>query len=128
MLAKRHSEAVQNIIQLFEDANYHVFIKLVDAYDYGVAQNRKRVFYVGFRHDLNITDFEFPLPLNDTQKIHLQDVIQDLQSSALPAKVNNKTNGNDCTIPNHEYFIGGYSPIYMSRNRVRAWDEPSFTI
>ena len=32
------------------------------------------------------------------------------------------------TIPNHEYMIGGFSPIYMSRNRRRSWDEPSFTI
>jgi len=23
---------------------------------------------------------------------------------------------------------GGFSSIYMSRNRVRSWDEPSFTI
>jgi DNA (cytosine-5)-methyltransferase 1 len=25
-------------------------------------------------------------------------------------------------------MTGGFSSIYMSRNRVRAWDEPSFTI
>jgi DNA (cytosine-5)-methyltransferase 1 len=25
-------------------------------------------------------------------------------------------------------MIGGFSSMYMSRNRVRAWDEPSFTI
>ena len=31
-------------------------------------------------------------------------------------------------IPNHEYMNGGFSTIYMSRNRVRTWDEPSFTI
>ena len=29
---------------------------------------------------------------------------------------------------NHEYMNGGFSTIYMSRNRVRSWDEPSFTI
>ncbi len=25
-------------------------------------------------------------------------------------------------------MTGGFSSMYMSRNRVRAWDEPSFTI
>ena len=25
-------------------------------------------------------------------------------------------------------MVGGFSSIYMSRNRVRAWNEPSFTI
>jgi len=40
----------------------------------------------------------------------------------------NKTKGNLLEIPNHEYFIGNYSTIYMSRNRVRSWDEQSYTI
>ena len=31
-------------------------------------------------------------------------------------------------MPNHEYMTGGFSSRYMSRNRVRTWDEPSFTI
>jgi len=47
---------------------------------------------------------------------------------ALPAKPLNKTNGDDLKISNHEYMNGGFSTIYMSRNRVRSWDEPSFTI
>lgn len=128
MLAKRHNTAVQNIIKLFEQAGYRVFIALLDAYDYGVAQNRKRVFYVGFRHDLGITNFEFPKPIDSEQKRTLKDVIFDLKDNAIPAKENNKTNGNKCKIKNHEYFVGGYSPIYMSRNRVRSWEEPSFTI
>lgn len=128
MLAKRHSQAVQNIIGLFEEAGYSVFIEMVDAYDYGVAQNRKRVFYIGFRHDLGITDFKLPKKINANEKKHLEDVIFDLKDSAIPALEKNKTNGKACQIPNHEYFIGSYSTIYMSRNRVRNWHEPSFTI
>ncbi len=31
-------------------------------------------------------------------------------------------------ILNHEYYVGSYSSIYMSRNRVRDWSEKSFTI
>ena len=31
-------------------------------------------------------------------------------------------------MPNHEYMTGGFSTIYMSRNRVRGWEEQSFTI
>ena len=122
MLARRHHEAVQNIITSFKEAGYSVFIKMLDAYDFETAQNRKRVFYVGFRHDLMIDDFDFP------HKISLKDVIWDLKDSAVPALENNRTNGKDCIISNHEYFIGGYSSIYMSRNRVRLWHEPSFTI
>ena len=59
MLANRHSEAVQNILKLFDESNYNVTLTLVNAKDYGVAQERKRVFYIGFRKDLNI-NFKFP--------------------------------------------------------------------
>lgn len=58
----------------------------------------------------------------------VKDMLWDLKDSAVPALENNRTNGKDCIISNHEYFIGGYSSIYMSRNRVRLWHEPSFTI
>ena len=46
----------------------------------------------------------------------------------MPALEYNNTNGKNCGVPNHEYMIGSFSTIYMSRNRVRSWDEQSFTI
>lgn len=58
----------------------------------------------------------------------MRDVIWDLKDNAIPAKDKNRTNGNMCLIPNHEYFVGDFSPIFMSRNRVRSWDEPGFTV
>lgn len=45
MLASRHSQAVENIIHLFNNAGYDVSINLVNAKDYGVAQERKEFFY-----------------------------------------------------------------------------------
>ena len=57
----------------------------------------------------------------------MKDAIYDLRL-AKPALDKNKTNGDELKIPNHEYMNGGFSSIYMSRNRVRSWDEPSFTI
>lgn len=57
-----------------------------------------------------------------------KDVIWDLKDNPIPALDKNKTNGNKCIYPNHEYFIGSYSTIFMSRNRVRQWNEPAFTV
>lgn len=125
MLAKRHSDAVNNIITQFEDTGYDVFVGILNAADYGVPQDRKRVFYIGFKKELNIK-FEYP-KIKDFKKT-LKDAIFDLKDSAIPALPNNKTNGNRCKILNHEYFIGAYSTIFMSRNRVRDWDEPAYTV
>ncbi len=127
MLANRHSDAVKNILHLFEDAGYDVSLTLVNAKNYGVAQERKRVFYIGFRKDLGIK-FKFPKGSteDDKFKITLKDIIWDLQDSAIPALKKNHHNPN--AINNNEYFIGEYSPIYMSRNRVKTWDEQAFTV
>lgn len=126
MLAKRHSSAVEEFMKLFDEAGYNVEMSLLNANDYDVAEDRSRVFYIGFRKDLNINDFEFPHPLSN--KPTLKDCIWDLKDTAIPALDKNNSNKEGCFVPNHEYFIGGYSTIFMSRNRVRAWDEPGFTV
>lgn len=125
MLADIHREAVLNILKLFDNAGYNVTINLLNAADYEVPQDRKRVFYVGFRKDIDVK-YRFPEPVKN--KLTLRDAIWDLQDTAIGAKEKNKTNGIGCSVPNHEYMNGGFSTIYMSRNRVREWDEQSFTI
>lgn len=125
MLATRHKDALKNIKKLFSESGYNLSFSLLNAVDYGVPQTRKRVFFIGIRKDLDC-NFTFPDPLKN--KRVLNDIIADIQESVLPAKDKQKTNNGSCLLPNHEYMIGGFSTIYMSRNRVRGWDEPSFTI
>jgi len=127
MLADRHDEAVQNIIKLFEDSGYDVTLTLVNAKDYGVAQERKRVFYIGFRKDLGI-DFQFPVgsTTDDKRRFTLKDIIWDLQYSAVPSA--DKNHHNPQAVNNNEYFTGEFSPIFMSRNRVKSWNEQAFTV
>ncbi|MBQ2718398.1 MAG: DNA cytosine methyltransferase [Clostridia bacterium] len=126
MLANRHSEAVKNIIETFKECGYNVSITLVNAKDYGVAQERKRVFYIGFRNDLNI-DFKFPEgSTKNRNRLTLRDIIWDLQFSVVPAGAKNYHNPE--AINNNEYFTGSYSTIFMSRNRVKGWDEQAFTV
>lgn len=126
MLASRHSKAVEGFMKLFNDAGYDVNLKMLNANDFDVPEDRDRIFYIGFRKDLAVTNFEYPTPLS--HKPTLRDAIWDLQDSAIPALEKNKTNGDACKVPNHEYYIGSFSSIFMSRNRVRSWDEPGFTV
>jgi len=127
MLLGRHSEALENIKELFRNAGigYELSFEMVNACDYNVPQDRKRVIFVGIRKDLG---FKYQFQKPNFPKLTLKNAIWDLKDNVMPAKANNKTNGDECIIPNHEYMTGGFSTIYMSRNRVRSWDEPSFTI
>lgn len=44
------------------ELGYTIFEKIMNAKDYGLPQNRKRWFCVGFRKDLGIEEFNFPDP------------------------------------------------------------------
>lgn len=124
ILHPKHAEAFSNIIKEFENAGYVISWKLLNANDYDVPEDRLRVIIIGYNKKLK-KKFEFPEP--QKHKPVLKDAIYDLRL-AKPAKDKNKTNGDALKTPNHEYMNGGFSTIYMSRNRVRGWDEPSFTI
>lgn len=124
MLAPRHKEALENIKDTFLEAGYDLHFKLLNAADFGIAQDRKRVIFIGFRTDLKV-NYSFPEPTQESRC--LNDIIRDLENSAVPA-INKSKPNPDVIIPNHEYMTGGFSSMYMSRNRVRSWDEPSFTI
>ncbi len=72
------------ITEIFESLGYSWKWQKLNAKDYGIPQNRYRVFVVGFRKDLNIDDFDFPAkkPLITTVKDYLE------------------------SEPNHKYFLG----------------------
>lgn len=125
MLSKKNKPVFDDFIHEFEKCGYVVSWKLVNAFDYGVAQDRWRVIIVGVRTDAGV-EFVFPDPVDEDNRVVLADALKGLPE-AVPALEKNKH--NDGVLMNaHEYFTGGFSSMFMSRNRVRGWDEPSFTI
>lgn len=125
MVCKTHLNEFEKFKEALKELGYNVSFKVLNANDYEVPQDRRRVFLVGLHESLN-EKFEFPEPI--CPKLTLKDAIGDL-SEPLPAYGKNKANPIDkLDVPNHEYMTGDFSTIYMSRNRVRKWDEPSFTI
>jgi len=124
MLLPRHKNAFYTILKSFEEIGYNISFELLNAVDYGVPQDRKRVIIVGFKQYTK-KFFEFPAPL--LSNLTLRDAIWDIKDSAKPISEIGKGAENS-NPPNHEYMLGNFSTIYMSRNRVRSWNEPSFTI
>jgi len=126
ILHKKHFSSFKAILEQLEEAGYNVSYKLLNAHDYGVPQDRYRVIIIGVNKKK--VGYNFQFPEQSDNKLTLQDSIADLQHSALPAMPGNKTNGDTLEVANHEYMTGDFSTLYMSRNRVRSWHEPSFTI
>lgn len=130
MLLERHNEALNTLKKEFEEAGYDLYFQSVNAADYDVPQDRHRVLFIGFRRDLKVK-YSFPDPITPHGKRKkLKDAIGDLIDKpiqGLPNGINKDGKWND-VIPNHEYMTGGFSSIFLSRNRVRSWEDVSFTI
>jgi DNA (cytosine-5)-methyltransferase 1 len=53
------------IISTLENLGYNVFYKVLNASNYGLPQNRERIYFVAFRNDLISRGFKFPNPINE---------------------------------------------------------------
>lgn len=63
LVSHNDGETLEIILDtLKKELNYDVFIKVLNSADYKVPQERKRLYFVGFRKDLKVTEFEFPKP------------------------------------------------------------------
>lgn len=112
MLTLGNGEVFRQIVEDFGAAGYVIHHKLLDASHYDVPEIRERVILVGIRTDL-VDTFDYPEETRGNGKLPvltLKDAIWDLKDNP------------------GEYFEGDYSSIFMSRNRKKSWDEPSFTI
>jgi DNA (cytosine-5)-methyltransferase 1 len=131
LLFTKHSKSFSNILKKFSNLNYEVSFQLLDAVNFNVPQNRKRVFIIGIKKDEK-KNFVFPVGNILKNSNTLKNSIWDLKD-AFPAKNKNKSNEHllnkrSNKIANNEFMTGSFSSMYMSRNRVRSWDEPSYTI
>ncbi|WP_277302121.1 DNA cytosine methyltransferase [Veillonella caviae] len=71
LLSNDNGETWKTVQKIFDDLGYDWFYQILNAKDYGIPQNRERLFVVGFRKDLEITSFSFP------SSIPLERVMQD---------------------------------------------------
>ena len=75
LLLHDRGRTFQVIRQAFRDIGYQVFWKVLNSKDFGVPQNRERIYIVAFRDDLNIGEFVFPTGTGDA--VCIRDILED---------------------------------------------------
>ena len=70
-----NGKTFDTIIKSLRSLKYSVFYEVLDAQNFGLAQKRERIMIVGFRKDLNITEFKFPKG-NLNQKIPISSILE----------------------------------------------------
>jgi DNA (cytosine-5)-methyltransferase 1 len=93
----------------------------MNAANYGVPQDRKRVIIVGVRKD--ICD-EFCYPAEKGEYVSLSQSIGDLRNNQIINVNRHEKVNNDVDT----YLEDSWSSQFMSRNRIRTWDEVSYTV
>ncbi|MBR6528349.1 MAG: DNA cytosine methyltransferase [Lachnospiraceae bacterium] len=58
------------IKRAFEQIGYTVYDKVLNSKDFGVPQNRERIYIVCFRNDIDCSGFGFPVGTDDTKRIY----------------------------------------------------------
>lgn len=131
MLDEKFKDVFDGFINRLDNAGYDVQWSMLDAVNYRIPQNRERVFFVGFRKELNV-EFSFPMPTCNNP-VTLEQAIGDITEEPrrlTGSRMNNNTNKDvhSDKHPNHDVLTTKFGSFYYRGNRRRGWQQPSFTI
>ena len=133
-------KTLETMLDVFKELGYEVEWKVLDAWDYGVAEKRQRVVIIGTRADLKDTvKFEYPKP--HEYKPVLRDILQNVPESEGAKYPEKKKKVFDLVPPGGYwrdlpddvardymkscYFMGGGRTGIARR---LSWNEPSLTL
>src|SRR5271157_3183702 len=113
LLTMGGGSVINDIVEDFKKSGYNIYYRFYNAKQFGVPQDRERVFLVGIRDDLEI-NFKFPEPTfgPGTEQTYntMRKEIWELRDN--PGDI----------------IKASFSSRYMSRQRKRGWDKVSYCI
>lgn len=75
LVSKKFMSDFNDLLDVLNELGYNTYWKVLNAKDYGVPQNRERVFAISIRKDIDDGKFEFPQPFDNG--VRLKDVLED---------------------------------------------------
>lgn len=126
MLDDKFKDVFEDFFTRLDNAGYDVQWVLLDAVNFCIPQNRQRVFFVGFRKELNVK-FTFPNPTCE-EPVTLENTIGDITEKPNFYSGRKDENIVEHKCPNHDVLTSKFGSFYYRGNRRRGWQQPSFTI
>lgn len=75
LVSKRFKDEFEIVLSSLEKAGYNNYWKVLNAKDFGIPQNRERVFIISIRKDIDDGKFQFPQP--KPLELRLKDLLED---------------------------------------------------
>lgn len=114
LVGKRFKDDFEQLLALLDDMGYNSYWQVLNAKDYGIPQNRERVFVISIRKDIDTKTFSFP----EKQKLTLclRDMLEETVDSKyfLTGKYDSIVKVND----NYSLLQGGVFGDFESTRRV----------
>lgn len=129
LVGKKFKPQFDEWVAWLDELGYNTYWKVLNAKDYGVPQNRERVFAISIRKDIDDGKFEFPQPFDNG--VRLKDVLEDnvdkkyylseeIQNRFIPNKENLDTNIVGTTKGKHNHRIGTRDLVYSPNGIMGA--------
>lgn len=112
LVSKKFKTEFNIVLDCLEKAGYNNYYKVLNAKDYGIPQNRERVFIVSIRKDIDDNSFVFPQPFE--LKTRLKDLLEDEVDSKyyLSEKIQQRLQITDNTLSKN--IIGTPKPEFRT--------------
>ena len=124
----RNKEALTYILNRIKEAGYYANFHVVNSYDYGVSQNRIRIYIIGFKDKKYFDNFKLPLPLE--KKVKLSDILSiEMEESKNDTVVQKDLFGENIQPKNmslshkkgyNDYFL--FNDLRNGHTTIHSWD------
>ena len=125
LVGKKFKPQFDEWIAWLDELGYNTYWKVLNAKDYGIPQNRERVFAISIRKDIDSGNFEFPTPFDNG--LRLKDILENSVNEKyyLSEEIQDRFIFTDKTLTKN--IVGATKPCYATSHgqRDRVYSENS---
>lgn len=124
----RNKEALSYILERIKEAGYYANYHVINSHDYGVAQNRVRIYIIGFRDKKFFNNFSIPKPF--TEKMNLADILgiqlpnnsnkEQIQVDLFGKSIESKQMSLSSKNGFNDYFL--FNDLRNGHSTIHSWD------
>lgn len=125
----RNKEALKYILERIKEAGYHANYYVLNSFDYGVPQNRVRIYIIGFKNKKFANKFVLPKPIEN--KIKLAAILSDFNDKLIETEdevykdlfgetINSKTMSLSASNGLNDYFL--FNDLRNGHSTIHSWD------
>lgn len=129
LVSRKFISDFNDLLDVLNELGYNTYWKVLNAKDYGIPQNRERVFAISIRKDIDDGKFEFPQPFDNG--VRLKDFLEDnvdekyylseeIQNRLILNKENLDANVVGTTKGKHNHRIGTKDLVYSPNGIMGA--------